>query len=55
MTGRHWGTTARRLVLVAIGARGAQIRLHNPASEARPAGLALALSTVALVLQVITA
>ena len=39
------------LVLVAIAACAAQVRLHNPASEARPAILALALSTGAFALQ----
>lgn len=41
------------LVLVAIGACVAQVRLHNPASEARPAALALVLSTSALILQTV--
>jgi hypothetical protein len=39
------------LVLVAVGACAAQVRLRNPASEARPAVLALVLSTAALALQ----
>lgn len=43
------------LVLVAIGACGAQIKLHNPPSEARMAVLALALAVAALVLQIATA
>jgi hypothetical protein len=43
------------LVLVAIGACVAQIRLHNPASEARPAILALLLAAGALILQIIAA
>lgn len=42
------------LVLVAIGACATQIRLHNPASEARAAVLALLLATGALVLQIAT-
>jgi uncharacterized membrane protein YphA (DoxX/SURF4 family) len=43
------------LVLVAIGACVAQVRLHNPLREARPAILALVLATGALVLQIATA
>lgn len=43
------------LVLVAIGACAAQVRLRNPPSEARPAVLALVLSAAALVLQLTTA
>ena len=43
------------LVLVAIGACAAQIRLHRPASEARAAVLAFLLAAGALVLQAITA
>jgi DoxX-like family len=43
------------LVLVAIGACGAQVKLHNPPSEARKAALALALSVAALGLQIATA
>ena len=43
------------LVLVAIGACAAQVRLHNPPSEARPAVLALVLSAGALALQIATA
>ena len=43
------------LVLVAIGACAAQVRLHNPLSEARPAILALVLSVAALALQLATA
>ena len=42
------------LLLVAIGACGTQIRLHNPASEARPAVVALLLTAGALALQIIT-
>jgi hypothetical protein len=43
------------LVLVALGACAAQVRLHNPASEARPAILALLLAAGALILQIATA
>jgi len=43
------------LVLVAIGACAAQVRLHNPPSEARLAVLALVLSVSALALQIATA
>lgn len=43
------------LVLVAIGACGAQVKLHNPPSEARTAVLALALSLLALGLQLAAA
>jgi DoxX-like family len=43
------------LVLVAIGACATQIRLHNPASEARPAILALLLAAGGLILQIATA
>ena len=43
------------LVLIAIGACAAQVRLHNPLSEARLAALALALSVSALALQAATA
>ena len=43
------------LVLVAIGACGAQVKLHNPPSEARKAVLALALSVAALGLQIASA
>lgn len=43
------------LVLVAIGACAAQVRLHNPLTEARPAILALVLACGALALQVATA
>ena len=43
------------LVLVAIGACAAQVRLHNPPSEARLAVLALVLSSGALALQIATA
>ncbi len=39
------------LVLVALGACAAQVRLHNRWSEARPAVLALMLSAGALALQ----
>ena len=42
------------LVLVALGACGAQIRLRNPWAEARTAVLALILSAAALVLQIVT-
>lgn len=41
------------LVLVAIGACATQIRLHNAASEARPAVVALLLAVGALALQII--
>jgi hypothetical protein len=43
------------LVLVALGACGAQIRHHNPPSEARAAVIALVLSVAALALQIATA
>jgi hypothetical protein len=43
------------LVLVALGACAAQVRLRNPASEALPAVLALVLATGALALQIATA
>ena len=43
------------LVAIAIGACATQIRLHNPASEARAAVLALLLAAGALVLQIATA
>lgn len=43
------------LVLVALGACAAQVRLHNPPSEARPAVLAVVLSAGALALQIATA
>jgi len=43
------------LVLVAIGACAAQVRLHNPPSEARLAVLALVLASGALALQIATA
>ena len=43
------------LVLVAIGACAAQVRLHNPLPEARPAILALVLASAALALQIATA
>ena len=43
------------LVLVALGACGAQVKLHNSASEARAAVIALLLSAAALVLQIATA
>lgn len=43
------------LVLVAISACAAQVRLHNPLSEARPAILALVLASGALALQIATA
>ena len=43
------------LVLVAIGACAAQVRLHNPPSEARLAVLALVLASAALALQIATA
>lgn len=43
------------LVLVAIGACAAQVRLHNPFAEARLAVLALVLSVSALALQIATA
>jgi peptidoglycan/LPS O-acetylase OafA/YrhL len=43
------------LVLVALGACAAQVRLRNPPSEARPAVLALVLSAAALALQLATA
>ena len=43
------------LVLVAIGACGAQVRLHNPPSEAGKAAAALALSVTALGLQIAAA
>jgi hypothetical protein len=39
------------LLFVALGACAAQVRLRNPAGEARPAVLALALCAGALVLQ----
>jgi hypothetical protein len=39
------------LVLVAIAACAAQVRMRNPLSEARPAILALVLSVTALALQ----
>jgi uncharacterized membrane protein YphA (DoxX/SURF4 family) len=42
------------LLLVAIGACATQIRLHNPASEAHPAVLALLLAAGALGLQITT-
>lgn len=42
------------LVLVAVGACAAQIRLHNPVAEARPAILALLLASAALTLQIVT-
>jgi hypothetical protein len=42
------------LVLVSLAACAAQVRLHKPLAEARPAMLALALSTGALVLQAVT-
>ena len=43
------------LVLVAIGACAAQVRLHNPLAEARLAILALVLASGALALQIATA
>lgn len=43
------------LVLVALAACAAQVRLRNPLSEARPAILALVLSVAALTLQALTA
>ena len=43
------------LVLVAIGACAAQVRLHTPPSEARIAVLALVLAVAALALQIATA
>ena len=43
------------LVLVSLGACAAQVRLHHTASEARPAVIALVLSTAALALQIATA
>lgn len=43
------------LVLVALGACAAQVKLHNPASAARPAILALVLACAALLLQIATA
>lgn len=43
------------LVLVAIGACAAQVRLRHPRDEALPAILALVLSVSALVLQLVTA
>jgi uncharacterized membrane protein YphA (DoxX/SURF4 family) len=43
------------LVLVAIGACAAQVKLHNPPAEARLAVLALVLSAGALTLQIATA
>jgi DoxX-like family len=56
LAGRPIGVAALAgLVLVAIGACAAQIRLHNPASEARPAVLALMLAAGALILQIATA
>ena len=42
------------LVLVAVGACAAQIKLHNPVAEARPAILALLLASAALTLQIVT-
>jgi hypothetical protein len=43
------------LVLVAAGACAAQVKLHNPPAEARPAALALVVSIAALVFQALTA
>jgi DoxX-like family len=43
------------LVLVAVGACGAQVKLRNPPSEARNTVLALTLSVAALALQIATA
>lgn len=43
------------LVLVAVGACAAQVRLKHPPGEAVPAILALVLSASALVLQLVTA
>lgn len=43
------------LVLVALGACAAQVRLRNPPAEARPAVLALVLAGGALALQIATA
>jgi hypothetical protein len=43
------------LVLVALGACSAQVRLHSPAAEWRPAVLALVLAGGALALQIATA
>jgi uncharacterized membrane protein YphA (DoxX/SURF4 family) len=43
------------LVLVALGACVAQIKLHHTAAQARPAVIALVLSSAALALQIATA
>jgi hypothetical protein len=43
------------LVLVALGACAAQVRLKSPPSEALPAVLAIVLSAAALALQIATA
>jgi DoxX-like family len=43
------------LVLVALGACAANVKLHNPPNAARPAVLALLLAASALALQIATA
>ena len=43
------------LVLVAVGACVAQVKLHHTAAQARPAVIALVLASAALVLQIATA
>ena len=43
------------LVLLAVGACAAHVKLHDPPAAARPAVLALALAAAALVLQIATA